>query len=378
MSVLKTAWWFVEAQAWNVFTCIKEKLFLRKEAKTEWKSPCTILTREDVLSLVQAYRNTTSPMKMMADKFRGVPCNPIVGVLKVPRSFGDKGEEQAVIMEKLKADSNMVYTLALAGVVHNDADLMQRAEEHLLIWAESCTHPEDGGEGTDALIGRAAGDTPIAICEHFTNFVYAYDLLKGNWLIGSASANTIEAWIKKFAYYVRDYDPAQLNNHLAWKALFCLASANAIKDDTLWRDGIRYCRKAMTQIKPDGTMPLELARGKLASSYTKMALEAFFHCGLICQNNGYPDILQSDRLKAALKDFELCVTNNSEWVKKHFDLILSNDQRLPDDIKKWSWVFVIPNEKISGYTFFFENKTLRTADYIPEGAYVSSWLTYIL
>lgn len=85
----------------------------------------------------------------------------------------------------------------------------------------------------------------------------------------------IEPWLKSLAAASRRYfdDPGhKRNNHWYWLGLGLGAVGSATGDDALWSAAHAIYRDALADIAADGTLPLELARGKRALHYHAFAL----------------------------------------------------------------------------------------------------------
>jgi len=65
---------------------------------------------------------------------------------------------------------------------------------------------------------------------------------------------------------------ARENNHAYWRAL-CAASVGILTDDNkLYRDALEQYVRAIGQMNPDGSLPLEMARHENALHYQSFAL----------------------------------------------------------------------------------------------------------
>lgn len=311
--------WFVQAQAWNYLAIVK-RAFPSKEQFTF-----------NLLKPLRPWSET-----LMKSEYPEIP----VGPLKVPRAFGDDSAIQSRIMENMKLSCQLTQSSAIRGEHRLNLDLGSDAWDNIYRWTVNCDKPLDGGDFTDIFIARGAGDTPIAICEHFTNLVFAAHLVDRYAPLEEHSR--FNYWLNKFAYYVRDYGTAQNNNHLVWKALFLLASGSYLQDTTLYQDGLFHFRKAMTQIRHDGALPLELAREHLASSYTRMWIEGMLQCVRIIKNNDDLRFQDSEILIKTLVCFKECVTDNAAWCKKYSSFINTKKaQRLPENPAGWDWIFAL-------------------------------------
>jgi poly(beta-D-mannuronate) lyase len=88
----------------------------------------------------------------------------------------------------------------------------------------------------------------------------------------------IESWLRRLAYRVRsDYGnhlarADRNNNHAYWAAWAVAAAGLALDDRKILEWGLARYRRALTQIGPDGALPLEMARGSRALQYHVFAL----------------------------------------------------------------------------------------------------------
>lgn len=286
--------------------------FLR--AKVFW---CKNLNRESDLPLTQfAGIESRLPKYRPEDQFIDIKYPDVsLNPLKIPRHFGSQGDEQISKMIALQAHVQMAFS------------------NHYPIF-EDVGNPKDGGSFFDSLIGRGEGDTPIAICEHLT--LLNYYAISENFLDKGLAFVYID-WLKPFIDYVRGYRTAQLNNHLTWKALFLATSGIAIHSEKLLREAYFLFETALKEIKDDGSMPLELARDDKAASYTLMNLEALIHLERIFN-------VREPKIRAALADFEQCISNHEEWKRRHG----LKHQIHPDNLHSWGWIFMF--EKPLDYT----------------------------
>lgn len=232
--------------------------------------------------------------------------------LKIPRHFGSDGEKQVEIMGKLNDFAQNYFD----GVT----DLSK------------VKNPQDGGLFWDRFLNRRAGDTPIGICEYFTwmNF----KCLSNSWRLFGCDEDfqIYQKWLRPFVDYVRDYEPAQLNNHVSWKAVFLASSGLVLRDEDLLKEAYFLYNIALNAIDDDGSMPLELIRGDKAATYTLMNLEALIHL----ENIFYGRKIHFSPMDNALNNFKDCIEKHDEWQKK-YNL---PTQLHPNDLTQWNWIFM--------------------------------------
>jgi poly(beta-D-mannuronate) lyase len=95
--------------------------------------------------------------------------------------------------------------------------------------------------------------------------------------IPAAQRAAILSWMHKVAEYMFDQDPhpgepARENNHAYWRALCATSVGILTSDDKLYRRGLEQYFRAIGQINPDGSLPLEMARHENALHYQSFAL----------------------------------------------------------------------------------------------------------
>jgi len=139
---------------------------------------------------------------------------------------------------------------------------------------------------------------------HQASYVQGWNL--GAWAVawlkvrssGAASQqqeSEIHAWFKKLAEGTRDYYDEKRrgrrpndadNNHLYWAA-FAIAAAGIANDDRrLFAWGMTAYRQGIGDIRSDGTLPMEMARGQMALHYHLYALAPLVFLAEMGEANG--------------------------------------------------------------------------------------------
>jgi poly(beta-D-mannuronate) lyase len=104
----------------------------------------------------------------------------------------------------------------------------------------------------------------------------------------------LTAWMKTVAGQVEDYFEQQhekgsgsgRNNHFYWAGLAALSSGIAANDRSLYNWGVGAYKFGVDQIQPDGTLPLEMARGQRALHYHLFALAPLVTMAELALANG--------------------------------------------------------------------------------------------
>jgi len=92
---------------------------------------------------------------------------------------------------------------------------------------------------------------------------------------GSAHRTVIEPWLVRLAVEAKAFQLSpdrKRNNHLYWMGLALAATSLATDHEEFWSDARQIMADAIGDIQADGTLPLELERGKRALHYHAFAL----------------------------------------------------------------------------------------------------------
>ncbi len=106
----------------------------------------------------------------------------------------------------------------------------------------------------------------------------------------------IELWLKEYADVVqKDYSTklhlgSRQNNHLYWAAWALGITGAAIDDVSLLDWSIAKATHGIYQIKEDGTLPFEMARGKRALSYHVFAAHPLVMVANLAAANNKQDL----------------------------------------------------------------------------------------
>jgi poly(beta-D-mannuronate) lyase len=114
-------------------------------------------------------------------------------------------------------------------------------------------------------------------------------------------------WILSVTQQTVDfYDSAHArNNHLYWAGVEAAAAAVAANDQKLLDWAVAAYRAGIAEIQPDGSMPLEMARGQRALHYHLFALSPLVYIAEFGQVNGIDLYAERDHALARLE--RLCV-----------------------------------------------------------------------
>lgn len=105
----------------------------------------------------------------------------------------------------------------------------------------------------------------------------AWSVVQSDPAIPAAQHAEILKWMQKVTAYMLDQDPhpgeaARENNHAYWRALCATSVGILASDKKLYRRGLAQYVRAVGQMNPDGSLPLEMARHENALHYQSFAL----------------------------------------------------------------------------------------------------------
>ena len=125
-----------------------------------------------------------------------------------------------------------------------------------------------------------------------------------------------------------------LNNHLYWAGVEAVAAAAAGDDRKLFDWAVAGYRAGIAQIQPDGSMPLEMARGQRALHYHLYALSPLVYIAEFGQVNGLDLYAERDHALARLE--HLCVDGlqNNQFFEKATGIPRTLPPRGPPPLSK--------------------------------------------
>jgi len=116
----------------------------------------------------------------------------------------------------------------------------------------------------------------------------AYLKVRDSGLIRPQQAQEILPWIVNVVHQTMDYYDSrrQNNNHLYWAGVEVSAAGIAANDRELFDWGMNTYHVGVAQIQPDGTLPLEMRRGRRALHYHLYALAPLVYLAEFGEDNG--------------------------------------------------------------------------------------------
>lgn len=130
-----------------------------------------------------------------------------------------------------------------------------------------------------ALLNYSSGDSSQAWYQvewTLGSVSLAYSVVQSDSSIPPDERKAILAWLHNVTEYMfeqdENRDPGKENNHAYWRAMDAASVGILTGDNTLYRRGLAQYVRAIAQMNPDGSLPLEMARHENALSYQSFAL----------------------------------------------------------------------------------------------------------
>ncbi|GAA3766073.1 alginate lyase family protein [Terriglobus aquaticus] len=170
----------------------------------------------------------------------------------------------------------------------------------------------------------------------------AYLKVRDSGLQTSSQQQVIIPWLRTLGQATRDwYDQAaqrktQGNNHLYWAGmeLAAIAAATNEPNDLEW--AYAAYRNGIAQIQPDGTLPLEMARGSKALHYHLYALAPLVMIGEFGQANGTDLFAERDGALRKLAAATIAQTQDPSLFQRRTGVAQENAHPLSGDQIGWA------------------------------------------
>ena len=147
--------------------------------------------------------------------------------------------------------------------------------------------------GGDALLGRDNSQGQFVRQWTLATLSSAYVQVRNDPGLDPEKKKTVDAWLGRIAQKVIDSYPSRTeatskqNNHLYWGAWAVAITGAALNNRDFYEWGINKAKLAIyAHIQPDGTLPLEMTRGKRALRYHIFSLTPLVMLAELGERNG--------------------------------------------------------------------------------------------
>lgn len=224
-------------------------------------------TSDPVLRAARApYETGDDPQATCA---RHAGASPVAGTFTIPPFYEDRDKWQAAT-RPLHALERAATELAAHFVVSGNGAYARCLLGVLERWAAA-----------DALTGFAPDRNGRRQAWYqatwtTTSAALAYGIARAEPTLDPDRRRTVEDWLRRVSGRILAVDRTGTdarNNHAHWRALMATAAGIATDDDRLLSAGVHGYHRALARLSPDGSWPLEMARGTRAIHYQNFALE---------------------------------------------------------------------------------------------------------
>jgi poly(beta-D-mannuronate) lyase len=224
-----------------------------------------------LLALVLAAAHTTTAQAC-------APAPPPIRDLNLERYYADRS---GIEIDKAKRDAKR------AAVAPLKRFMVRIAEDSSRVWAEQSPrsiYAKCASEWLNAWAEQGAllGTMSSKQADYERNWALAglaLAYVKLRPFATNEQRKTIDAWLIRLADKCRDFfndRGRKRNNHWYWLGLGLAAVGIATDSDRHWDEARRIMQDASNDIEADGTLPMELMRGKRALHYHNFSAQPLF------------------------------------------------------------------------------------------------------
>lgn len=212
-----------------------------------------------------------------------------------------------------------------------------------------------------ALLGKSNPQGNNEIKWTLGSLAMSYLQVKEEPSLDSKRKRKVEKWLKKLAQTVKSREGnvqnQPKNNHAYWMGLALISTGIAVQDLSLYKSGLEKFYLFLKQIKEDGTLPLEAARGRKALSYHSFSAIPLFLIAELAFANG-DDFFKSNNALYKLGDRVFDGFNSTEYFKT---LTGTEQEKLKPDGLAFIEIYVLHNAKEEHEKFLKENRPLKSS-----------------
>jgi len=191
-------------------------------------------------------------------------------------------ESYSKAVEPLRAYGRNVVRIANAYVKSSPKD--PAAAACALTWL-------DHWASAKAMTDMRSRQAHVNLSQALGGFALAYLQIRHAPGLAEDRKKRVEAWLKTLAQQVveskeKNKEVSGRNNHRYWAGLAAAAAGAATGDKRLTDWGIDSARIGLAQVTPEGTLPLEINRGKRARDYHIFAAEPLVTIAELARSQG--------------------------------------------------------------------------------------------
>ncbi|MBM1174190.1 alginate lyase family protein [Microvirga arabica] len=224
----------------------------------------------------------------------------------------DAEESYSEAVEPLRVYGRNLVRIANAYVKSNPKNTA--AASCTLIWL-------DAWASAKAMTDMRSKQAHFNLGQALGGFALAYLQVRNAPGLANDQKQRVEAWLKTLGQQIvgfmdKNDAASSRNNHRYWAGLGATAAGLASDDKQLIRWGLDSARVGLAQITPDGTLPLEIKRGKRARDYHIFAAEPLVTTAELARSQGIDLYAENGGALQRLVDRVLGSLNDPSFFEK--------------------------------------------------------------
>jgi poly(beta-D-mannuronate) lyase len=179
----------------------------------------------------------------------------------------------------------------------------------------------DAWASANAMTDMRSKQAQFNLSRALSGFALAYMQIRNAPGLADDQKRRVESWLRTLGRQVvepmdKNKGTSGRNNHRYWAGLGATAAGVASDDKQLTRWGIDSARIGIAQVTPDGTLPLELKRGKRARDYHIFAAEPLVTIAELARGQGMDLYAEHDGALQRLVDRVLASLDDPAFFEK--------------------------------------------------------------
>jgi poly(beta-D-mannuronate) lyase len=179
----------------------------------------------------------------------------------------------------------------------------------------------DHWAAADAMTAMRSKQARFNLGQALGGFSLAYLQIRDAPGLPEDQKKRVEAWLKSLGRQIMDFmngnkEVSGKNNHRYWAGLSATAAGIASGDKQLTDWGIDSARIGLAQITPDGTLPLEVSRGKRARDYHIFAAQPLVATAELARGQGVDLYAENGGALAKLVDRVVASLDDPSFFEK--------------------------------------------------------------
>jgi poly(beta-D-mannuronate) lyase len=179
----------------------------------------------------------------------------------------------------------------------------------------------DAWASANAMTDMRSKQAQFNLSRALSGFALAYMQVRNAPALDNDQKRRVESWLKSLGQQLvgpmdKNKGTSGRNNHRYWAGLGAAAAGLASDDKQLTRWGFDSARIGLAQITPDGTLPLEMKRGKRARDYHIFAADPLVTIAELARSQGIDLYAEHDGALRRLVDRVIASLDDPAFFEK--------------------------------------------------------------